>query len=726
MKKNLRLAACLFVFALSAEASSHATVMNASKVDPRLSETVNAVENNQPAPRSNILGKYSTVTKMYSVIVYANSIDEVRSLNIIPSSFNGKLFTASVTYDQLLQLSNLQSVSYIEAPRMRYPKLDVSIPEMKVDKLHQGLVNTTVYKGKGVIVGVIDTGIDWKHEDFRSDADTTQSRILFLRDMTTGKEFTQAQINNELDGTPAGVVDEQDINGHGTHVASTAAGDGSTSGGLYTGVAPEADLIIVKAGDGGFATDNIINGITYIRQKADSLGKPFVINMSLGGHDGSHDGTAAEEIAVDAEVNGKSGRQIIIAAGNEGSDAIHVDGTVTQGGTSQFQFTIPAYTANAGTQNDYVLFDMWYKMGDYLTVSVKTPNNNTVTAASGATGGSPTAQGNVSIFNANTGVNPKNNSNECSIQIFDLNAAVVPASGVWTVTVTGATVTQGGSFDIWIAGSTISDVNGNSPSFVSPTFTKLVGMPGTVETGITVGAYETKWQWPAIDNNTYHYNEASRIGDFSTFSSMGPTRDGRQKPDVSAPGQAIAAAMSESSSPQTALQVQGGGYVIEQGTSMATPHVAGLVALMLQAKPTLTTAQIRSALKNTARTDAFTGAVYNPQWGYGKVDAQAVVQSVLSVQRESEIVPAKFVLHQNYPNPFNPETKIKFSIAQRSAVTLKIYSILGDEVTTIVDDQLESGDYSAPFNAKDLASGIYFYTLTAGSFSETKKLIFMK
>ena len=668
-------------------------------------------------------------SKYYDVVVYSRSTEEAIAIHVMPQSVLPEFFTAKVTADQLLQLSTLESVKYIESPRMYKPLLDKSLVEMKVDKLHTGTVNNTQYKGKGVIVGVIDSGIDWKHQDFRLDSDTTKSRILFLLDQTTGKEFSQLQINNEIDGTPANIVDEKDNIGHGTHVASTAAGDGSASSGLYKGVAPEADLIIVKAGDGGFSSTNIINGITYIRQKADSLKKPFVINMSLGGHDGAHDGTTAEEKTVDVELK-NVGRGIVIAAGNEGSDAIYTGGTLAQGGTASFQLTVPVYTAASGALNDYFVFSMWYKSGDQITVNVTSPNGSVVTAATGVRQTIETASGDgaVDLSNASSGVNPVNSANECAIQIYDNNAAKPPRNGVWKITLTGKTITQDGLYDVWLAGSSIkADADGASPEITTGAiFSKLVGMPATSKDGITVGAYVSKWSWTAIDSKKYSYAGTDRTNNYATFSSMGPTRDGRQKPDVSAPGQAIAAALSTSFSADIALTLPGGKYLIEQGTSMATPHVTGLIALMLQAKPTLTSAQIKNILQSTSRKDALTGTVPNAQWGYGKVDAVAAMGAVLSVQKSDDAVPQKFSLEQNYPNPFNPSTVISYQLPVNSVVTLKVYDVLGKEVATLLNEHLVAGTYTVRFDASVLSSGVYYYTVRSGEFVSTKKMVLLR
>jgi len=734
-----QLLAVVFIFAFKSFAGGQ---LNTSKVDWRIADAVENGKVNKPNLYSHIFSKYSQAGPVYSVIVHATSIKEAVALGIQPRSFNGKLFTAFVTHGQLIELSNASTVSFIAAPRKLYPKLDKSIVEMKADKVHTGQVNGTAYKGNGVIVGVIDSGIDWKHQDFRKDSDTTKTRIRFLWDQTDarngvgpagynyGAEYDSTEINNELDGTPANAVLEEDIFGHGTHVASIAAGDGSASGGKYKGVAPEADIIIVKAGDGNFDSDKIIDGITYIRQKAAALGRPFVINLSLGGHDGAHDGTSAEEITIDQELADSTGRQVVIAAGDEGADSIHADGTVTQGSQKALKIKIPSYSAVAGSQNDYVYMSAWYKSGDNLTFAITTPNNTTVSAASGQTQESNTAQGYVQIKNAkkSDGVISDSERKECAITLVDFGTSPAPASGEWTVTVTGSTVTAGGTFDIWIAGSSITSADGDGVKFTTGvTAAKLVGMPGTVEKGITVGAYVTKWRWQDTNGDSIGYLGANRLNNFSTFSSMGPTRDGRQKPDVSAPGQGIAAALSISSDADPlAMVAPAGKYVINQGTSMASPHVAGLVALMLQAKPSLTAAEIRLKLNAAARKDAYTGATVNAQWGNGKADAAAAMQNVLSVKRESGAVPKEFVLKQNYPNPFNPATKIGFKVQGSGFTSLKVYDILGREVATLVNETLEAGEYSVSFDATNVTSGVYFYTLKAGNHSITKKMLLLR
>jgi subtilisin family serine protease len=165
-----------------------------------------------------------------------------------------------------------------------------------------------------------------------------------------------------------------------------------------------------------------------------------------------------------------------------------------------------------------------------------------------------------------------------------------------------------------------------------------------------------------------------------------------------------------------------------QGTSMATPHIAGITALLLEANPELTPEEVRDILQTTAVKDDYTGEVPNNFYGMGKVDALAAMQNVVT-SVESDNIPKKFSLSQNYPNPFNPVTKIKYQVAKESQVTLRIYNILGQEIATLVDKKQKPGLYNVEFGnniEKQLSSGVYLYRLKAGDFVSSKKMMLLK
>lgn len=260
----------------------------------------------------------------------------------------GHIATAKTTREGLLHLAKLTEVERIDISRFMQPCLDVSRISTEVDHLYSG---NPSYRGNGVLVAIFDSGIDWRHEDFIDNFG--KFRILYLWDVTDnagphptgfdyGSEYTQAQINDEIDGSPTGLVREKDTNSHGTHVAGIAGGDGSATGHgydakRYSGMAPQADLIIVKGGDNSYSTANQINGTAYIMAKAEQLGRPVVINFSIGGHAGAHDGTELHEQAIDAAVG--PGKAIVIAAMNDGGEPLHASGSVAQGGSVTTNFT---------------------------------------------------------------------------------------------------------------------------------------------------------------------------------------------------------------------------------------------------------------------------------------------------------------------------------------------------------------------------------------------------
>ncbi|MFC1543866.1 S8 family serine peptidase, partial [Gemmatimonadota bacterium] len=289
----------------------------------------------------------------------------------------GNIVTARVPLSQLSELASLGGVDRIQAATLQYVTMDSVLIETGADVVQ----SSYGYTGTGVTVGVLDTGIDYTHADFIHSTGT--SRVLSLWDQTVndptryptgfsyGTEWLKTDIDDEIDGTPAGVITQYDYNGHGTHVAGIAAGNGLATG-SYTGMAPDANLVIVKGGDAGFYDTDVVNGVNYIFGKAGALAQPCVVNLSLGGHSGPHDGTSLYEQALDGLVG--PGQIIVAAAGNEGSDHIHhrtsLSGIADQ---DSFQVEIPSYTPNSGSSDDYVLFNIWYYGGSNVSILVRAP-----------------------------------------------------------------------------------------------------------------------------------------------------------------------------------------------------------------------------------------------------------------------------------------------------------------------------------------------------------------
>lgn len=837
----------------------------------------------------------------YDAIIYTKNPDAVRTAGMHVNSVFPDFVTAHVTLAELERAAGLGAVTYIDPGSTNVLHNDVSVPEIGASLLHGGLVNNTPYKGQGAIVVVYDTGIDWKHLDFRNSADPTKSRILAIWDQTLtpvgvesspagfsyGVEYTTAQIEDELDGTPTGFVRTVDVNGHGSHVTGTAAGNGAALNGKYSGVAPLADIIVVKGGDNSFGEARMIDGMTYAGQKAIAYGKPVVINYSIGSQTGPHDGTRAYEVAMDNFVT-TQGRVVVVSAGNDGDIPMHVSGTIAGGETDVISVTVPTYTPTAGTDNDKFLLDLWFSGSPNVTATVASPTAISYTRAAGEFGDGPNAtDGTITLNNVLSSLNGQRN---VQAYVHDKSAST-PKSGTWMISVTNNT-TSPITYDGWLSDRT---VGGSTVTVTGGNFDKTVSMPGTSAGAITVGSYATKWGWPVYTGQYFAYTAADRTDNISAFSSKGPTRDGRLKPDIAAPGQGTSSVLSSGvdTTGQFSIIHPGQKHWLLQGTSMAAPHVTGACALLLNAKSTLTASQIKTLIGSTANSDAFATGLPNTTWGYGKLDiveavakslnaAATVVQKtfaydvtggsittplagsaklavrvtpdvggrlsgikvnvtsningivgtgnmlcdvytnnggqpgsklgntvqhslgllnrgtynyiqmldanvdvvsgtdyfvVLSVPGTGDTVRVRmdttvpvnrsyrfdgsvwspittnnnlriraivttatgvssvepeqgiaqeYELLQNYPNPFNPATTIGFSIPAKSRVSLRIFNLLGQEVALLANDDLAAGKYQIRWSPEGLASGTYFYRLQAGSYVESKKLLYLK
>ncbi|MDZ7265378.1 MAG: S8 family serine peptidase, partial [candidate division KSB1 bacterium] len=514
----------------------------------------------------------------------------------------------------------MPAIEWIDIAKYRQPCLDISRISTEVDKVYSG---NPSYRGNGVLIGIFDTGIDWRHEDFIDNQG--RSRILYLWDVTDdagphpagfdyGSEYTQAQINDEIDGTPTGLVREKDTNGHGTHVAGIAGGDGSATGNgyaakRYIGIAPQANFIIVKGGKDGFSTANEVNGTAYMMQKADQLQRPIVINFSISGQAGAHDGTGLEEQAIDAAVG--PGKAIVVAASNEGGMPIHASGTITTG---------QSITVNLAVEDETSDFwiDLWHEGRDRMSLTITTPDGYTTPARSSGSEDDgvqwDTNCGRIELIAASK--DPNNQDYNFYIEVNGDGGSTVKG-GTWSLTLTGQQIADG-RFDAY--------TDAEFTSYVDRT--GLLGMPGTARQAITVASYCTKNRWKTESGSNYFYDPLPDLWDISSFSSPGPTRDGRQKPEISAPGHGIASARSQDSDPSTSKIVEDGVHLIMQGTSMAAPHVAGAVALLFQKNPHLTTEEIKQILSSSAWTDDYTGSVWNISWGWGKLNIRQALDLV--------------------------------------------------------------------------------------------------
>lgn len=515
-----------------------------------------------------------------------------------------------------------------------------------VDSVHQGLgVLNMSYTGKDVVLGFIDTGIEILHPDFLMDTVNNNTRVIAIWDQnltTPGQIPAEYGYGTLWDSTHinAGACTHTDSSGHGTTVAGSGCANG-LAGGNNAGVAPEADIVIV---DSDFENPNwkatVADAVDYIYDVADSLGKPCVINASLGSYLGPHDGKDAAAQFIDSMILAKRGRSLVCAAGNSGTIPYHLGYDVTTD-TSWTWFQVRNAGSGSQFQTDAVFFEVWSDTADFNNVEY-------AVGADQVTGGY-SKRGSTSFYNVSdhlfTTVSDTitNNGNVLGVVQYwaelqgDRYLLQVyleqPDSSQYNFRfmTTGA-----GHLDVWADDwlgiskmvssglPTVAQfpdvVNYQLPDAHSTIVDSWNCSPHT----ISVGQYINRTSY--VDYNMNTQNGPGTVGELHFSSSSGPARTGLVKPDITASGNV---AMSSAPFDLLAWSIVNqpfkvsytGMHMRNGGTSMASPVVAGVAALYLEKCPTASAAEIKDALLNTTKIDSFTGGTPNMSYGYGKVDA---------------------------------------------------------------------------------------------------------
>lgn len=519
-----------------------------------------------------------------------------------------------------------------------------------IDSAHNGnypLPDTI--NGEGVIMGYIDSGLDYNHEDFKNEDGTT--RVLYYWDhtlpfdatLTPGKYgYGQLWTSDDIDD---GTCTSLDNNAHGTTVTGAGSGNGRAAD-KHMGVAPNCDIIIVES---NFSLPNwtltIADAVDFIFSMADTLGKPAVVNASLGDYLGSHDGTDPAAQVIDSLLMDKPGRIMVAAAGNSGAQGkYHLKGNSTALDTTFSWFEVNMSSAFGGPA---VYFDLW----------ADTNNFNDVEFAFGADQQSPFEfRGRTSFYDITSYLGT---SKEDSIMVGGNKLAHVTffaeeVNGVYhieTLIEPDSTdylyrfETKGaGEYDAWSgAWIGLSNIKSTGLPLVTDfpailnyqmpdTFTTLVSSWTCSPNVVTVGNFKNRHSYESYAGTTYVLG-GGPVGKLTVNSSKGPTRTGLIKPDVAATGDGILAACplwlqtSLMSSNPAMLDIEGQ-HVRNGGTSMASPVIAGIAALYLQKCPNATYEDFINDLHANAYEDMYTSTTPNIAYGYGKVNAfQLLIQS---------------------------------------------------------------------------------------------------
>jgi subtilisin family serine protease len=486
-----------------------------------------------------------------------------------------RTIAARATGKMLPQLSSLAFLEDVEPARVLFPAVDVGCRAIGIQEMV-----AAGRSGKGVALAVIDTGVDPKHRDFQSSTGESALEALIWvpadaptmpgKAITFGRKAIDTALakGEELPG---------DLNGHGTHCTSIAAGTGASSAGRFAGVATGSDLFAV--GMASLDNASVLVGIQEVLQLVGD--RPAVFSLSLATHYGSHDGNDPLEVEIDA-LSGP-GRIFVVAAGNDADKQIHWRGELREALCIPFELTDP-------TAQGLVV----YVAGTAaVEATLVLPTGETIEASNSDP--LETDCGTVSV--TMSGHLPQD-----AMQIF---VAIYNAEeeSSWELRLSAA---SGGARSVHAWGIATSP-HRQKRIFTVPEISHTVAIPGTARRAITVGSFVSKTTFESEDGA--HDDPDIGAGEPSLFSGRGPTRDGRDKPDLLAPGQYVTAALSstcdfaKNKEEYKCIRHPTEGYVTMDGTSMATPFVAGAIALALEDEPSLTPEEIKARIQRAAAAE---------------------------------------------------------------------------------------------------------------------------
>ncbi len=547
------------------------------------------------------------------IVKYNGDIERVvREQGGIAQIINEQYALITVPPANIRNLLNYTEVEYIEtSKRMVYTVTN----GMEVSCI-TSVQNNPPYnlKGEGVLLGMVDSGINYAHPDFRNEDGTTRITSIWDQGIpgnppagfVIGSEYTREQMNEALRAPTReeglAIVPSQDTNGHGTHVAGIAGGNGRGSNGRVVGAAPSAEFIIVKlaqpGGEDFVRSSEIMLAVKYIIEKARELGRPVAINISIGMNSGPHDGQSLLEQYLD-DMATLWRTNIVVGTGNEGNARSHTRGVVQEGKSMAFQFQI-------GPNTFFYNLSLWKSFIDTFEFEIISPSGSRTPRIIYAQGPVQYRLGNTQIYAAFAGPSPLNGDEEFAVFMTGVNGGTI-TSGPWAILIYGVQVLNG-SYNVW--GPTV-EAGGQNSFMLEPIVETSLTTPSTARLVISVGAYD------------------SVSGQMAPFSGRGFARNASViKPDLVAPGVDILAPSN-----------QGTGYRTLSGTSMATPHVTGGVALLMEwgivqgNNVFLYGENLKTYLLRGANRNIPNETFPNTSWGYGKL----CVRNSLDLLRRQQI-----------------------------------------------------------------------------------------
>ena len=507
---------------------------------------------------------YDPGEKTWELIVrYNGSLESLRDEGIRVDELAAGYAVLVVPESRIEQVSAMEQIVYIEKPKRLFFASNMARAASCLSTIQTsigagaggggtggaggGVISSleSGLTGKGVLVAVIDSGIDYFHPDFRNPDGTT--RIGLLADQDRDRIYTREEINAALETgsrtSALALVPSTDPSGHGTAVAAIAAGNGREGNGVYRGVAYESELMVVKLGtpltDSFPRTTQLMKALDLVVRRAQDMNRPLAVNISFGNTYGSHDGTSLLETFIN-DMSG-IGRNVIVAGtGNEGTGAGHRAGSLVMGQEEDAQLSIAPYETGMGVQ-------LWKSYVDQFSIRLVTPSGEIIGPIDSRLGPQELRYGGTQILIYYGKPSPFSRAQEVYFDFLPVRDYL--DSGIWTFRLTPERIVTG-RYEMWLPSRGILNP---STRFLRPVPETTLTIPSTASNVISVGAYDDSYRA------------------YADFSGRGFTRQtGQVKPDLAAPGVDIVTAR------------RGGGYEAVTGTSFAAPFVTGSAALLMQ------------------------------------------------------------------------------------------------------------------------------------------------
>ncbi len=666
----------------------------------------------------------------------AFSEEALAALGIRIGTKAGAVWTAQIPVESLRPLTQLTGLRYIQLDEPVVPLLDSARRVTRVDSAHAGLGLPQAFTGQGVVVGIIDAGFDYGHPTL-FDTSGTGYRVRRVWEQkaigTPPAGYAYGREMTDSSAMWAAGTDNTSLS-HGAHVAGIAAGSGAGGPGgsaAFRGVAYTSDLVLVgitpspQAWTSTGMTD-IIDGMSYIFNYAASVGKPAVANLSWGCTIGPHDGLSLFSQACDALTG--TGKIFCISGGNNGQNNIHLSKTFTA--TDTLVRSVVSFPTTPSGRRTWL--DIWGDTAQVFCVRAS--------LYSGGTRVDSTAL--ICLDNSLHNfylIGPAGDTCFVTASTETLSFNGKPRIFLTLRNKTGQALclsikSTGGTADAWMG--FVEDQTGYYgaftaaiPATVAGNTVMSLGDMASTKSAIAVGAFMSKKTFTNVSGSPVSFT--GTLGDIAGFSSRGPAADGRVKPDITGPGLGLASAVS---SYDAGFAVGGSSYnlvahkyvhpassrtypyAVLGGTSMSSPTVAGIVALMLQAAPGLTPAQVKTALAETALKDNYTGTLAtgpNNTWGAGKANAYGALKKVFEIVAGVHGMGRPTLACLLYPNPGQGHFSLEVEGRGLEVLQVSVQDMRGRELRHELW-QKSAGQRVKTFDWSALPSGAYLVRVESG------------